>query len=328
MKKHKLNVVIGLFLIVAVGACTPPAPSAPTLAVEPTTAATATIAAIATEEPTATAEPTVTEEPTATAEPAASSIPDVKSDPLGALLYATSGDAMQTAEFEYDMVMTMEPADEAAEEALGPAVDVLSGFTMTASGTGAMEIVDATALKNKMRMELDMEAAGEQIAFEMIMIEDTVWVRMGEDGEWEMAEADQAQPAIPGGMDPNDMMEAFADATDVEWVEDTELDGEAVSRLRFTVDPAKFDLGSLTRTLGEDATAEEVEALLKDMTIDAEVWLTTDELQLRQQRMVIGMIMSLGDEMDNPDARVRMNMNATMRLMNVNEPVTIEPPTE
>ncbi len=327
MKKPTLNAVIGLFLIVAVGACTPPAPAAPTVAVEPTVAATATTAPTATEEPIATAEPTSTAEPTATEEPAAG-IPDVQSDPLGALLYASSGDAMQTAEFEYDMVMTMEPADEAAEEALGPAVGVLSGFTMTATGTGAMEIVDATALKNKMRMQLDMEAAGEQIAFEMIMIEDTVWVRMGEDGEWEMTEADQAETAMPGGMDPNDMMKAFTDATEVEWVEDTELDGEAVSRLRFTVDPAKFDLGSLTGTLGEDASAEEVEAMLKDMTIDAEVWLTTDELQLRQQRMVIGMIMSLGEELENADARVRMNMDATMRLMNVNEPVTIEPPTE
>lgn len=327
MKKHALNVVIGLVLIAVVAACTPPAPAAPTVAVEPTVAATATTAATATEAPTATAEPTATTEPTATAEPS-SGIPDVQSDPMGALLYASSGDAMKTAEFEYDMTMTMEPADEAAEEALGPAVEILSGFTMTATGTGAMEVVDATGLNNKMRMQLDMEAAGEQIAFEMIMIEDTVWVRMGEDGEWEKAEADQAQSVIPGGMDPNDMMKAFTDATQVEWIEDTELDGEAVSRLRFTVDPAKFDLGSLAGTLGEDASAEEVEAMLKDMTIDAEVWLTADELQLRQQRMLIGMIMSLGKELENPDARVRMNMDATMRLMNVNEPVTIEPPTE
>jgi len=98
--------------------------------------------------------------------------------------------------------------------------------------------------------------------------------------------------------------------------------------LRFTVDPVKFDMSALTSTLGEDASAEDIEALLKDMTIDAEVWLTTGDLQLRQQRMLIGMIMSMGEELENPDARIRMNMDATMRLMNVNEPVTIEPPVE
>jgi len=235
---------------------------------------------------------------------------------------------MKSAEFQYDMVMTMEPADEAAEEALGPAAGALAGFTMTATGTGAMEILGAAAMKNKMRMQLDMEAAGEQIRMEMVMIEDTVWVRTGEDAEWQMAEADQAGVALPGGMDPNDMLEAFTDATEVEWIEDTELNGESVSHLRFTVDPAKFDMSALTSTLGEDASAEDIAALLKDMTIDVEVWLTTGDLQLRQQRMLIGMIMSMGEELDNPDARIRMNMDATMRLMNVNEPVTIEPPTE
>ena len=174
----------------------------------------------------------------------------MQSDPLGALLYASSGDAMKSAEFQYDMVMTMEPADEAAEEALGPAAGALAGFTMTATGTGAMEIVDAAAMKNKMRMQLDMEAAGEQIQMEMVMIEDTVWcapVRM-RNGRWQ---GGSGWGGAPGGMDERHVGGLYRRHRS-QWIEDAELNGESVSHLHFTVDPAKFDMSALTSTLGED----------------------------------------------------------------------------
>lgn len=336
MRKFNSVWLLGLVLVLALGACTPPpAPAAPTLAPEPTTAPT-TVAAEPTAEPTAeataTSEATATTEPTAaateTTESATGEVPDPKADPMAALLYASSAQAMKTAEFEYEMRMTMEAADDAAAEALGAALDVLKSFAMTATGSGALEIVDPEGTQNKMRMQLDMKAAGQQMQVEMIMVGDTVWTRAGEDGEWQQSDVEKDQSTVPGGMDPNKMLQSFKDATDAEWIEDTELDGTPVSHLRFTMDPTKFDMSSLTATLGENASAEEIAKMMQDMTIDADVWLTTDELQLRQERMLIGLVMSMADQVDNPDARIRINMDTTMRMLSVNEPVTIEPPTE
>ena len=39
-----------------------------------------------------------------------------------------------------------------------------------------MEVTDPEAGKAKMRMDMDMSAAGQQIKLQMVMIDDTAWV--------------------------------------------------------------------------------------------------------------------------------------------------------
>jgi hypothetical protein len=248
---------------------------------------------------------------------------------MGALLYIGQPGSFKSAEFDYLMTLEMSPADEASAAALGDEAEMLSDVRMTITGDGAMEVTDPGALKSKMRMNMNLSMAGQQMAMELIMIDQTAWIRVGPDGEWQKVEGEQAMAAIPGGMDPESMLETFQNATDVVWIEDLEIDGEPASHLSFAIDPAKLDLKSLTAMTNQaELSEEEMEQILRDMEPVIDVWVTRADLELRRQRMAFDMIMAFPEELGISDAQLRMAMVMDMQLSNVNQPVTIEAPAE
>lgn len=307
----------GLLIVASVAACAPLPP-----ATQEATDATA----VATTAPAATAEPTATAAPSATPTPA---IPDPQTDPQAALLYTSGAQLFKTAEFTYTMTMTMAPADDASKKAaLGDQAAELEDFQMTMEGSGAMDMTDTENVK--MRMDMDLDAAGQQMSIQMVMLDKTAWVKMSGQDEWTKVEGDEALSSLPTGVTPDQMVKDFENAVDVEWIEDTTLNGEAVSHLRFTMDPAKMDLASLTGsvTQGQDLTAEQLQEMMKDMKPVVDVWLSKADLQPRGQKMQLDWVMSLPEEANVGDAKLRINMLMDAQYSNVNEPVTIEAPEE
>ncbi|MCU0508709.1 MAG: hypothetical protein MUC34_09940 [Anaerolineae bacterium] len=310
--KRVALIFAGLLIVAALGAC---APLPPATTEAPTVAATAVV----------TAEPTATEAPAATPTPA---LPDPKTDPQAALLYSSAGEMFKTAEFTYDMTMTMAPADDASKDALGDEAAEIENFKMNLAGTGAMDMTDPENVK--MRMDMDMSAAGQDISIEMVMIGKTAWIKMPGQDEWTKAEGDQALSTLPTGITPDQMLEDFENAVDVEWIEDTTLNGEEVSHLRFTMDPSKMDLEALTgdAMLGQEMTPEQLQELMKDMKPVVDVWLSKATLQPRGQKMQLDWVMGLPEDANMGDAKLRITMLMDAEYSKVNEPVTIEAPAD
>ena len=191
--------------------------------------------------------------------------------------------------------------------------------------------MDMTDPENiKMRMDMDMNASGQQVSIQVVMIGKTAWVKMPGQDTWTKAEGDQALSSLPAGVTPEQMMDDFKDAVDVEWVEDTTLNGEEVSHLRFTMDPSKMDLESLTSSLtqGQELSSEELQAMIKDMKPVVDVWLSKANLQIRGQKTNLDWVMALPAEANAGDAKIRFVMSMDAQYSKVNEPVTIEAPKE
>jgi hypothetical protein len=250
-------------------------------------------------------------------------MPDPKADPLAALLYAGSPDMFKSARFIYEMTMEMGPADDVTAKILGEeGVAMMQAFGMQASGTGAMQVVDAAAGKTNMQMEIEMGVLGQTMKVETIVIGDSAWARMN-GGAWQ--KSDDATAGSSAG-DPAAMLETFRAATKVEWLDNKPLDGEAVHHLRYVIDPEKMDLSSMLKStpgVSDETSAEEALAILKQMTLEGEAWLAASDLSLRQQRMLMTMIVPMPDE---EEARLKVVMNMLMRYTEVNKPVVIEPP--
>jgi len=307
--KRVLLIVAGLLVILVLAAC---APLPPLAAGEPAQVATAAPVATATPNPTA-----------------APAIPDPRSDPMAALLYAGQSGAFKSAEFDYVMSLVMEPADEASAAALGDAVEELTSVEMEITGKGAMEITDPDALEVKMRMDMEFSMAGDQMTMEMVMIGQTAWVRVGGTSDWQKVEGEQATSAIPGGMDPQSMFETFKNATDVQWIEDVELNGQQVSHLRFTVDPAKLDLGAFDSLTNQaEMSQEQFEEMMQGLNPVVDIWLAKDDLGMRREQMALDFVMPLPEEVGAGYVNLRLAMTMDMTFTNVNEPVTIEDPTK
>ncbi len=309
--KRVALIFAGLLILASLAACAPVPP--------------ATQEPAATTAPVATAEPTATETPAATPTPA---MPDPKADPQAALMYSSGAQLFKTAEFTYTMTMTMSPADDASKEALGDQAAELENFKVDMTGAGAIDMTDTENVK--MRMDMDMNASGQQVSIEMVMIGKTAWVKMPGQDTWTKAEGDQALSSLPAGITPEQMMDDFKNAVDVEWVEDTTLNGEEVSHLRFTMDPSKMDLESLTGSItqGQELTAEQLQEIMKDMKPVVDVWLSKADLQIRGQRTNLDWVMALPDEANAGDAKIRFVMSMDAQYSKVNEPVTIEAPAE
>jgi hypothetical protein len=310
--KRVALVFAGLIIVAALGAC---APLPPATAEAP--------AAVAT--PIATVEPAATDVPAATPTPA---MPDPKTDPQAALLYSSAGEKFKTAEFDYAMTMTMAPADDASEAALGDQATEIEGFKLNLTGSGAMDMTDPDDVK--MRMDMDMTAAGQNMSIEMVMIGKAAWIKMPGQDTWTKVEGEEALSSLPTGITPDQMLQDFENAVDVEWIEDTILNGEEVSHLRFTLDPSKMNLESLTgdAMLGQDLTPEQVQELMKDMKPVVDVWLSKATLQPIGQKMQLDWVMGLPEDADMGDVRLRINMLMDAQYSKVNEPVTIEAPAE
>lgn len=228
------------------------------------------------------------------------------------------------------MNMTMAPADDASAKALGPAADQLSQVAIKGTGQGAIQVIDPLAGKSNMSMDLEMNAVGQKIMLHMIMVGDTAWVRMGDQGDWQKSDAKAGASKSLGGMDPKTMLESYRNATKVQFVEDTKLGEEAVRHLHFVVDPSKTDMSSVVNSATANSSGqlspEDLQAIMKEMTIDVDVWLTAKELQLRQEKMVMSFTMPLPGLPAGVEARLLTKMDLLMRFDKINQPVKIEPP--
>jgi hypothetical protein len=222
----------------------------------------------------------------------------------------------------------MAPADDASAKALGAEADQLKGYMFEANGSGALEVTDPNSLKSKMRMDMEMKAGGQGMAFEMVLIDQTAWVKMKGDTNWKKIQAEQAKSVMPG-MSPEQLLENFRDAGDVKWVEDVSVDGEQLSHLQFTVDASKLDLGALSSAgAGSNITPEQLKAMMKDMKPVVDVWLTTPGLEMRGEKMQLDFNVPLPAEANAVDAKIKLSIVMDMKFSKVNEPVTIEAPAE
>lgn len=310
-----LPVLAALAVLAFMAACAPLPAATQAPSTQPATVApAATVATIAT--------PTSVPSPTAV-------MPDPKTDPVAALSYAGNSQLFKTAEFTYTMTMNMAPADDASAKALGAQADQLKGYMFQANGSGALEVTDPSSLKSKMRMDMEMQAGGQGMAFEMVLIDQTAWIKMKGDTSWKKLQAEQAKSVMPG-MSPEQLLENFKDAAGVKWVEDVTVDGEQLSHLQFTVDPSKLDLGALSSVGAgsNNITPEQLQSMMKDMKPVVDVWLSKPGLQMRGEKMQLEFNVPLPAEANAGDAKIKLSIVMDMKFSKVNEPVTIEAPAE
>jgi hypothetical protein len=264
--------------------------------------------------------------PTPTPTPTLPPRPDPKTDPQAALNYASESDLVRSMGFTMSMSMTLQPADEEATGALGGVVAAaLQAANMTGSGSGLMEVTDSSAGLANMQMTMDINAAGQEMVVETIVLGDKAWTRVG-DGKWTKTAVERAQSSVPGGWggwDPLGIEDMLEDAVDVMYVGEEVRDGQSLYHLRFTVDPATADLGAILGTTG--VPGEEMDQLLQDAGIGADVWLGADDLIPRYYDMTMNFILP-GLALGVGDGSLRMVMNTAMAFSDINEPVTIEAP--
>jgi hypothetical protein len=295
----------------------PPSPTA--VPPSPTLAATKAAA------PAATAAPT--EAAAALGKAVPSKAPDPKADPAGALLYAAAN-PWKTSTFTYTMGAKMSAADDATAKLLGPMADQLSKAMMSGSGKGAIEMKDPATGKANMQMDLDIGAAGQQMAIQMVTIGEDSWMRMGETGEWQKSKAPTGAGAAAN--DPGAMLKYLQNATEVTWVDNKPLNDEPAQHLRFTVDPSKLDLaGLMAGAAGSGKTPPDaVAAMLKDAKISFDAWLVGPDLRVREERMTLNTIFPMGEATGMGNMKLGMELDMTMRFDNFDKPVKIEPPME
>ena len=327
MFSMRLALIFAALLILAsLAACSPlpPATQGPAATQVQQAAPAPTTASAATEAPAASQAPVASP-----AAAASSAIPDAKADPAAALAYAGNGKLFKTAEFTYTMGMNMTPADDASAKALGAQADALKSLLMQANGQGAIEVTDPAALKSKIRMDMDINAAGQQTQMQMVVIDQTAWVKVAGQDTWQKMEGAQARSVTPG-VSPETMLEDFKNAADVQWIEDVTLSGEQMSHLRFTMDPSKLDLATLTgsATASTQLTPEELEGMFKDFKPVVDVWLSKPNLELRGEKMQLEWVMPLPKEANAAEVKLRVAMTMAMQFSKVNEPVKIEAPAE
>jgi hypothetical protein len=260
--------------------------------------------------------------PTPTPTPTAPPLPDPKTDPQAALNYASERDLVQSMGFTMSMSMTLQPADEEAAGALGGVVAAaLQAANMTGSGSGAVQVTDSATGQGNMQMTMDISAAGQEMTVETIVLGDQAWTRIG-DSKWTETDVESAQSSVPG-MELPGMEGMFEDAVDVEYIGEEVRDDQSLHHLRFTLDPATADLGSILGTTG--VPGQEMDQLLQDAGISADVWLGADDLIPRYYDMAMDFVLP-GLALGVGDASLRMAMNIAMVFTDINEPVTIEAP--
>ncbi len=304
--------------------------AAPSATALPATA-TATAVPTATSAPSPTPAPAVLPSPTfAPTEGPQAAMPDARSDPQSALLYSASAKGMRSANFTYDMNMAMAPADDASTKALGPAAAILSNLAVKASGSGALQVVDAAKGVANLSMEINAEAMGQTLLIQTVTVSGTTWTRVGTGSAWQKADAatETATAKTEPFVDPGNMLLAFAGATDVRWLDDNPVNDQPVHHLSFRIDPAKLNLaGVLDNSQNGQATPEEVQAIMQQMTIDAEAWLGAGDLLPRQEKMTIGWVMQLPGAM-GVKAQLKVDLDVLMVFDKINQPVEIVAPIE
>jgi hypothetical protein len=226
------------------------------------------------------------------------------------------------------MNMKMAPADDASKQALGAAAGMLSNLAIKGSGTGAMQVVDPATHRANVKMDMTTDAMGQKFIIQTVTISDTSWVRIGSDGKWQKADANASATTAKSqtGMTPGSMFMAFDSATDVKWLDDNPLNGQPVHHLSFTIDPAKLKLDQIIQnSQNGKATPEELQAIMKNMTLSGEAWLGADDLLPRQEKVNMTWVMPLPGG-TGTNANLKVGMDTTMVFDKINQPVDIQPP--
>ncbi len=179
--------MVGLILILALTAC------APLPAGVQAPAATAAPAQVPTQAPTLVPTPAPTPTP---------AVPDPKTDPMAALLYVGQPGLSKSAGARLPHDAEHVAGRRCPRRSAGDEAELLRDVRMTITGDGAMEVTDPGAAKSKMRMNMNLSMAGQQMDMELVMIDQTAWIRAGPDGDWQKVEGEQAMSAIPGRHGP------------------------------------------------------------------------------------------------------------------------------
>jgi hypothetical protein len=269
------------------------------------------------------APPAVSNTPLPTPTPTAPPLPDPKTDPQGALNYASESGLVKSMGFAMAMSTTLALADAEADTALGGIVAAaLQQASSTASGTGVVEVIDSEAGRANMQMALDVTAAGQNLKLETIVLDDKAWTRVST-GKWTKADVESTRRSLPGGMDPLGMAAMLEDAVDITYIGEEVRDDQPMHHLRFTLDPEKADLSALLGSA--DVPAEQTDQIFQDAAISVDTWLGTSDLIPRYQEMTIDLVLP-GAMMGLGDANLRLLMDLTMAFTAINQPVTIEAP--
>lgn len=276
------------------------------------------------------APPVVSSTPPPTPTPTMSPLPDPRTDPQGALTYASHADLVKSMGFTMTMSTTMQLANADADSALsGIVAAALQQASSTASGTGVVEVIDSQTGRVNMQMALDVTAAGQNLKVETIALDDRAWTRLG-NGKWTQADVVSTRKGIPGGMDllgipmdPLGMEAMLKDAVDVAYIGEEVRDDQPMHHLRFTLDPEKDGLSTLLGNM--DLSADQMDRVSQNAAISIDTWLGSADLIPRYQDMTMDLVLP-GDLMGLGDANLRLLVDVAMAFTNINEPVTIQAP--
>jgi hypothetical protein len=255
--------------------------------------------------------------PKASTAPPAGSRPDPKADPLAALLYASAPGRMKSATFVYQVNTTLKPADEASAKALGATANQLSQAGQTMTGTGAFEVVDVAKNLANMRMTFETSTQGQTTKGETVVLDDTVWYCTSVLGCLKLPRTSSSKLT---GVDPAQMLELLRHASAPVWVDENPLNGEPVHHLRYKVN--KENAANLVSGLVRDAWKE----MVKEMTVQVDVWMTAQDLVIRKMEVGVGMILEISIQNANP--RIRGDTSMVMSYDKLNQPVKIEAPKQ
>jgi hypothetical protein len=313
-RKTLIWLSLAVLVALALAACSTQAQPAPaTSAPQPTQ--TSPPAPTNTSAPTATPRPTQPP-PTATPRPTATE----SADAAGALLDVIGeGANMESAHFTLNMTMTINMVAQETPVAL----------TLGMTGEGDTQVGE-TPKDSRVHVTIDTSLFGQSFTTEIIQAEGRQWTRLG-DGDWEENEEFVTSTAEQSDFSTNPAA-ALAMLSAVEEVRELRnetIDGVETKHVGFTIDMTKMLTapGIIGQLQGEDTTPEQVAELLRNATMEGELWYGADDNFVRQMRYTMTFDMQ-GLEGMPAGAEATATLDMLMTFSDINEPVEIEPPVQ
>jgi hypothetical protein len=227
--------------------------------------------------------------PTAVTQIAYNAMPDPRTDPAKALRYTDFPASLGSVGFTSTFRLTADP-----EKNWGYEIETARSF-------GTIEVVDYAAGTIDIELHVNFTVSGGGQDMHVIRFGDRAWAR-GYGGQWgerpvEELTSDDWERMLWGGWHPLNALEPFDSATEVEWVEDSPLDGEPAHHLRVVFDPEKMrHLAATAKARYEYYwvpllhEAGGMYGVPASVDVQADVWLAAEDLAVRQIDMLIQIV--------------------------------------
>ncbi len=222
-------------------------------------------------------------------QPIGGAMPDPRTDPVGALRYTDFPASLGSVGFTSTFLLTADPQKN-------------WGYGMeTARSFGTLKVVDYAAGEIDMELHINFTVFGSGADLHVIRLGDRAWVRWY-GMQWSGMPAadltsDDLEYMIWGGWHPINALEPFGSATEVEWVEDSLLDGEPAHHLRVVFDPEKMQHLPATAKARYEYywvpllhEAGGMYGVPASVDVRADVWLAAENLAIRQIDMLIQIV--------------------------------------